>query len=57
MVGGFIVTAICVVSGRYERLSANWLGIMFLLWVIALHAPRVVTHHTMEMNGRGYSWR
>lgn len=41
---GFIVTAICIVIKNYARLATTWLGIMFLLWVIVLHAPRVAAH-------------
>jgi uncharacterized membrane protein len=38
---GFIATALAIITGIQARLGATLLGIMFLLWVILLHAPRV----------------
>jgi uncharacterized membrane protein YphA (DoxX/SURF4 family) len=38
----FIAAALAIVSGKLAPLAATLLGIMFLLWVVTLHAPRVV---------------
>jgi uncharacterized membrane protein len=38
---GFIATALAIVTGILAGLGATTLGVMFLLWVIVLHAPRV----------------
>lgn len=38
---GFIATALAIVTGIQARLGATLLGVMFLLWVILLHTPRV----------------
>ncbi len=37
----FVATALAIVSGKLARLAATLLGIMFVLWVGILHAPRV----------------
>jgi uncharacterized membrane protein YphA (DoxX/SURF4 family) len=38
----FITAALAIVSGKLARLAATLLGTMFFLWVVILHAPRVV---------------
>ena len=38
----FVASALSISSQMKARLSATWLGIMFLLWVLVLHLPRVV---------------
>jgi uncharacterized membrane protein len=38
----FIAAALAIVSGMVARLAGTLLGTMFLLWVLILHAPRVV---------------
>ena len=38
---GFMATALAIVPGIQACLGATLLGMMFLLWVIVLHAPRV----------------
>ena len=38
----FIVAALAILAEKFGRLAATWLGIMFLLWTVLLHAPRVV---------------
>ena len=35
-----MATALAIVTGIQARLGATLLGVMFLLWVIVLHAPR-----------------
>jgi hypothetical protein len=35
------VAAVAILFNVCARLAATWLGIMFLLWFIILHAPRV----------------
>jgi uncharacterized membrane protein YphA (DoxX/SURF4 family) len=37
----FIAAGLAILSGLLARQGAMWLGIMFLLWVLTLHAPRV----------------
>jgi uncharacterized membrane protein len=37
----FIATTLALVTGKQAFLAANLLGIMFLLWFIVLHMPRV----------------
>ena len=37
----FIAAALSISTKVYGRLAATLLGMMFLLWVIVLHAPRV----------------
>jgi hypothetical protein len=38
---GMIVAGLCIALKKLGGLAAAWLGIMFLLWVIVLHGPRV----------------
>ena len=38
----FIAAGIAILIGRMDRLGATWLGIMFMLWFLLLHSPRVV---------------
>jgi uncharacterized membrane protein YphA (DoxX/SURF4 family) len=40
----FIAAAIAIASGIQARLAAGLLGLMFLLWTVLLHAPRVFAH-------------
>jgi uncharacterized membrane protein YphA (DoxX/SURF4 family) len=40
--GAFIAAALAIVSGKLAPLAATLLGTMFFLWVVMLHAPRVV---------------
>lgn len=43
----FTAAAISMASGMWRRWAALCLGIMFSIWVVALHAPRVVANaHT-----------
>jgi hypothetical protein len=37
----FVATTLSIATQIKARLSAIWLGIMFLLWVLVLHLPRV----------------
>ena len=41
---GMIVAGLCIAIKKFGGLAATWLGIMFLLWVIVLHGPRVAAH-------------
>jgi uncharacterized membrane protein YphA (DoxX/SURF4 family) len=44
---GFILAGVSIATGFLARWGAFWLGVMFLLWFLFLHAPRVVIHlHT-----------
>jgi uncharacterized membrane protein YphA (DoxX/SURF4 family) len=38
----FIAAALAIVSGKLAPLAATLLGLMFFLWVVTLHAPRVM---------------
>jgi hypothetical protein len=37
----FVAAALSIATRVWGRLSAALLGLMFLLWVVVLHAPRV----------------
>jgi uncharacterized membrane protein len=37
----FVAAALSLAAGKMVRLSAGLLGLMFLLWVLVLHTPRV----------------
>ena len=37
----FLAAAISIVTRRYMKLGAGLLGLMFFLWVVALHGPRM----------------
>jgi uncharacterized membrane protein len=39
----FIVAGIGIATKKMDEWGAAWLGIMFLLWFLLLHSPRVVT--------------
>ena len=39
---GFIAAGICIAVRRLERLASMLLGLMFGLWFVVLHAPRVL---------------
>jgi hypothetical protein len=47
----FVAAALSIATKIYGRLAATLLGAMFLLWVIVLHAPRVL--HTLR---NGNEW-
>jgi uncharacterized membrane protein YphA (DoxX/SURF4 family) len=49
---GMILVGLALIVGMLGRLAATWLGIMFLLWTVLLHAPRVVAalHNGDEWN-------
>jgi uncharacterized membrane protein len=40
----FIAASGAIVAGPLARLAAALLGLMFLLWAVVLHAPRVLAH-------------
>lgn len=44
--GAFIASAISIIINVKQQLAMALLGIMFTLWVILLHAPRVYNHAT-----------
>ena len=39
----FLAAGLSILTGVWATLGASWLGAMFLLWVVMLHAPRVAT--------------
>ena len=41
---GFIAAGLSIAAGIEVRLSASLLGLMFFLWVVLLHSPRVAAH-------------
>src|SRR6202012_2889743 len=48
VVVGYILCGISLVIGQRVGLAATWLGIMFLLWVLLLHAPRAIGKWNVE---------
>ncbi len=42
----FLAASAAILVGRWLRLAATLLGLMFFLWVGVLHAPRVLAHLT-----------
>lgn len=44
----FVSTAVSLLLNRYVSVSNTWLGSMFLLWVIILHAPRAMAKPHIE---------
>lgn len=49
---GMIIVGLAMITGILGQLACTWLGIMFLLWVLVLHAPRVAAarHNGDEWN-------
>jgi uncharacterized membrane protein YphA (DoxX/SURF4 family) len=41
---GFIAAGLSIATGVMARWGSFWLGIMFLLWFLLLHSPRVAIH-------------
>lgn len=41
---GFLAAGVSIATNIQVRLSASLLGLMFLLWVLILHGPRVAAH-------------
>jgi uncharacterized membrane protein len=41
---GFLAAGLSIATNIQVRLSASLLGLMFLLWVLILHGPRIATH-------------
>jgi uncharacterized membrane protein YphA (DoxX/SURF4 family) len=50
--GVFFAAAISIVIKRFTRITASMLGLMFFLWVVVLHGPRVAAalHNGDEWN-------
>jgi hypothetical protein len=46
--GEFLAAGISLLLNRYVRLGAELLGLMFTLWVLVLHGPRVVAKPQVE---------
>jgi uncharacterized membrane protein YphA (DoxX/SURF4 family) len=42
VVVAYLLCGISLVLGQRVGLAATWLGIMFFLWVLLLHAPRAI---------------
>jgi len=42
----FIAAGLCIVANRMARWAGLFMGLMFALWVLVLHGPRVVTAPT-----------
>lgn len=40
----FVAAAFAIAFNKYARLGAMLLGLMFFLWVVLVHAPRVAAH-------------
>jgi uncharacterized membrane protein len=41
----FVAAALAIVTHIHGRLASSLLGVMFLIWVVILHAPRIVASH------------
>jgi hypothetical protein len=48
VIAGFLLAAISLITRIQLTLATTLLGIMFLLWVLLLHAPRAITKLTLE---------
>jgi hypothetical protein len=48
VIAGFLLSAFCLFTNIKVRLAMWWLGIMYLLWVGVLHAPRAIGRLTVE---------
>jgi len=48
VVVGYLLCGISFVIGQRVGLAATWLGIMFFLWVLLLHAPRAIGQWNVE---------
>jgi uncharacterized membrane protein YphA (DoxX/SURF4 family) len=48
VVVAYLLCGISLVIGQRVRLAATWLGMMFLLWVVLLHAPRAIGKWNVE---------
>ena len=53
----FAGAAVSLVTGVMARTVMVLLGVMFLLWVVVLHAPRVLVLCITAMSGRVGLWR
>ena len=42
----FFAAALAIITHKLGRLAAMLLGVMFLSWVVILHAPRIIAGHT-----------
>ncbi len=45
---GFFATAISLAINKFVRLSTSLLSVMFILWVLTLHIPRVLASSKIE---------
>lgn len=43
-----VAAGLAMATGIAGRLAAVWLGVMFLLWVLLLHAPRAFAKHNAD---------
>jgi uncharacterized membrane protein len=41
---GFVVAGVCILVKRLDDLASFWLGVMFLLWFLLLHTPRILSY-------------
>jgi uncharacterized membrane protein YphA (DoxX/SURF4 family) len=48
VVVGYLLCGISFVIGQRVGLAATWLGIMFFLWILLLHAPRALGKWNVE---------
>jgi uncharacterized membrane protein len=48
VVVGYLLCGISFVIGQRVGLAATWLGIMFFLWILLLHAPRAIGKWNVE---------
>ena len=48
VIAAFSLSALSFFTGLKLSLASGWLGVMYLLWVVLLHAPRTFQKPTME---------
>jgi hypothetical protein len=49
VIAAFFLSSFCLLTNIKVRLAMLWLGIMYLLWVVVLHAPRAIGRLTVEV--------
>jgi len=52
----FVAAGISILTKRMDELAGTLLGTMFLLWVLLLHAPRVVSAFRSHASGAPDEW-
>jgi hypothetical protein len=53
---GFIAAGLSIATRKLDEQAGTWLGIMFLLWFVILHSPRVVNSFRIHNPGLPDEW-